>query len=333
MKSKVTIIIPVYKVEKYLSRCLDSILNQTLSDWKAIVVDDGSPDMSGKIADEYAEHDARFVVVHKKNEGVSAARNYALNMADGEYIMFLDSDDCIHPQTMEILYTIAKRENVDVVAFEYDHVAHKDADAVNFAPNKMPESFNKIYDINNIKYKYVKNLITKSTNEDYGPRSWYVQNSMVWMRMYRRSVIQDIRFDTKMHVFEDTLFWSRVLLRRVSGVITRLPLYYYSVNANSALHAGVKQTASDTIAGFSVVADEFRRSANTRDARIWYKRFLWSILSRVYRDAIRTTDINTRSDIIDGFKKMKSDGILNLAPGLHAKRYRKRILRFIAQNA
>ena len=333
MSPKITIIIPMYKVEKFLPRCLDSVLNQTFTDWSAILVDDGSPDNSGKIADKYAARDGRFIVVHKENAGVSAARNTALDMADGEYVMFLDSDDCIHPQTMEILYNIANRERVDVVAFEYDRDAHNAPDAANFPPDKMPESFKNKYDINNIKYKYVKNLITKSTNRDYGPRSWYVQNGMIWMRIYSRRLISGLRFDTKMRLFEDTLFWSHVLMRRVSGVITRLSLYYYTVNAGSALHAGAGQTAVGTIIGFGNMADEYRKKANRRDARIWYKRFLWSILSRVYRDTVHIADVAMRREIADAFKKLQIDGILDLAPGMHAHRYRRRILRFIRQNS
>ena len=334
MASKITIIIPMYKVEKYLPRGLDSVLNQTFTDWSAILIDDGSPDNSGKIADKYASRDKRFIVVHKKNAGVSTARNTALDMvADGEYIMFLDSDDCIHPQTMEILYNIAARENVDIVAFEYDRVAHNASNAADFPPDKVPESFSKRYDINRLKYKYVKNLVTKSTNHDMGPRSWYVQTGMTTMRMYRRDLISGLRFDTKMRVFEDTLFWSRVLMRRPSGVVTRLPLYYYTVNASSALRGGAGQSTIDTLAGFSAVADEYRGHAHPRDARIWYRRFLWSVLSRVYRGATRTADATIRQEIADAFNKMRLNGILDLAPGLHARRYRRRILRFISQNS
>ena len=195
MSPKITIIIPMYKVERYLPRCLDSVLNQTFADWSAILVDDGSPDNSGKIADEYAKHDKRFTVVHKENGGVSAARNTALDMADGEYIMFLDSDDCIHPQTMEILYNLAQRKAADVIAFDYDRVAHNAPDAADFPADKMPESFSNRYDTGRIKYKYVKNLITKSTNRDMGARAWYVQTGMTTMRMYRRAFISELQFE------------------------------------------------------------------------------------------------------------------------------------------
>ena len=333
MSPKMTIIIPMYNVERFLPRCLDSVLNQTFSDWSAILVDDGSPDNSGKIADKYAACDGRFVVVHKKNAGVSAARNTALDMADGKYIMFLDSDDCIHPQTMEILYALAERESADVVAFEYDRDAHSAPDASDFPPNETPESFKNKYDTKKIKYKYIKNLITKCTNHDKGPRSWYVQTGMATMRMYRRDLISDLRFDTKISVMEDTLFWSRVLLRRPSGVITRLPLYFYTVNATSALHGGGGQSVTELLFGFASVADEYRNDVTHSDARIWYRRFLWSVLSRIYRVAVKTTNRNEVQKITNAFKKLKSDGILDLAPGMHARRYRRRILRFVSKNS
>ena len=110
----------MYGVEKYLRRCLDSVLNQTFTDWQAICVDDGSPDKSGEIAEEYAERDGRFVVLHKENGGLSDARNYGMPHATGEYIMYLDSDDFIHPQTMEIAWDLAQHNNSDIVSFTYD---------------------------------------------------------------------------------------------------------------------------------------------------------------------------------------------------------------------
>ena len=92
---KISIIVPVYKVEKFLPKCIDSILSQTFTDFELILVDDGSPDNCGKICDEYAHKDDRVVVVHKLNEGVSIARNKGLDVAKGEYILFCDSDDFV----------------------------------------------------------------------------------------------------------------------------------------------------------------------------------------------------------------------------------------------
>ena len=118
----ISIIIPVYNVEKYLRRCLDSVLNQTFSDWQAICVNDGSPDNSAEILAEYAARDSRFVVVTKENGGLSDARNAGMPYANGEYIMYLDSDDFIHPQTMEIAYHLAQRDKSDIVSFTYDRI-------------------------------------------------------------------------------------------------------------------------------------------------------------------------------------------------------------------
>ena len=112
----------MYNVEKYLRRCLDSVQNQTFTDWQAICVDDGSPDKSGEIAEEYAKKDKRFVVIHKENGGLSDARNAGMEHATGDYILYIDSDDFIHPQTMEIAYDLAQRDNSDIVSFTYDRI-------------------------------------------------------------------------------------------------------------------------------------------------------------------------------------------------------------------
>ena len=91
----ISVIVPVCNVEKYIRRCLDSIQSQTFTDWECICIDDGSPDNSGKICDEYAEKNTRFVVLHKENGGVSSARNAGLDVAKGEYVTFCDSDDYV----------------------------------------------------------------------------------------------------------------------------------------------------------------------------------------------------------------------------------------------
>lgn len=333
MTSKISIIIPMYKVEKYLRRCLDSVQNQTFQDWQAICVDDGSPDKSGSIAEEYAKKDKRFIVVHKENGGLSDARNAGMPYADGKYIMFLDSDDCIHPQTMDILYNLAERENVDIVSFEYDRDAHKAPDASNFPADKMPEFFQNKLDLNKIKYKRVKNLITKSTNDDHGATAWKVQMCMVWMRMYKKSFISkfNLKFDTKMKILEDVIYWSQVLLHRPSGLITRLPLYYYTVNPGSLLHVGGGKVI-DTMTGLWCVADEYRKYGNPRDTRIWYKRFFYSIISRIFNNISRIQDVKDKREIVEMFNKMKVAGVFDIAPDFHARRYRRRIFKFISKN-
>lgn len=113
---KISVIIPVYNVESYLSKCIDSILCQTYTDFELLLVDDGSSDASGKICDMYKENDNRIRVFHKKNEGVSKARNLALNNALGEFVIFVDSDDWIEPNTFELV--LNQLENFDILFFD-----------------------------------------------------------------------------------------------------------------------------------------------------------------------------------------------------------------------
>ena len=116
---QISVIVPVYRVERYLPRCLDSIVAQTFTDWECILIDDGSPDNSGAICDEYAKQDSRFVVIHQENAGVSAARNAGLDAARGEWIAFVDSDDWVERDWLKILYGAAQENDIDVVEYGY----------------------------------------------------------------------------------------------------------------------------------------------------------------------------------------------------------------------
>lgn len=118
MSPEISIIVPVYKAEKYLNRCVDSILAQTFTDFECILIDDGSPDNCPAICDEYAEKDSRVKVIHQKNAGVSAARNAGLDVALGEWIGFVDSDDWIEEETYEVALNAAVEQNADIVQWK-----------------------------------------------------------------------------------------------------------------------------------------------------------------------------------------------------------------------
>lgn len=119
MKPCVSILVPIYRVpEKFLRQCIESLINQTLKNIEIILVDDGSPDNCGEICDEYAKFDKRIKVIHKKNEGLSAARNEAFFSSEGEYITFVDGDDYLEEKTCEIAYKIAKQENLELVFWD-----------------------------------------------------------------------------------------------------------------------------------------------------------------------------------------------------------------------
>ena len=112
--AKVSVIVPIYKVEKYIKKCVDSIVGQTLPDIEIILVDDGSPDDCGAICEGYAKQDLRIKVIHKANEGLSEARNTGINAATSEYIGFVDGDDYVAPDMYEVLYKNITEQNADV---------------------------------------------------------------------------------------------------------------------------------------------------------------------------------------------------------------------------
>lgn len=116
---KISIISPVYNAEKYIHKCVDSIMAQTFTDWELILVDDGSPDASGLICDQYASLDSRIRVIHRQNGGVSAARQTGLDAAQGEYVIHADPDDWVEPTMLEELYAKAKAEDADMVICDY----------------------------------------------------------------------------------------------------------------------------------------------------------------------------------------------------------------------
>lgn len=120
MDELISVVVPVYNVEQYIARCIDSILKQTYTNFEIILIDDGSPDQSGRICDEYAAIDKRITVIHQKNKGLSAARNAGLDIMRGQYVTFIDSDDFIHERYLAVLYQLIKRYGVGVsqVAFE-----------------------------------------------------------------------------------------------------------------------------------------------------------------------------------------------------------------------
>ena len=112
---KVSIIMPVYKVEEYVGKAIESIQAQTMKEWEFLIVDDGTPDRSGEICDEYAAKDERIHVIHKENGGAPSARNVAIDIAKGEYMYFMDSDDWAEPTMLEDMYNLAKRDNAQLV--------------------------------------------------------------------------------------------------------------------------------------------------------------------------------------------------------------------------
>ena len=209
---KVSVIVPIYKAELYIRRCIDSILLQTYKDFELILVDDGSPDKSGEICEEYAIKDTRVRVFHKINGGVSSARNLALDNAIGDFIMFVDSDDWIASDCLELCI----KEILD-----------KELDALQFG-------FVMVWD--DRKYYRIKNGTGILSGDHYIQTKSF--NVSAWGGVYKRNIIEEynLRFHSQLKLAEDQIFILS-LLRYVKRIkYLDKSLYYYFQRADSAVH-------------------------------------------------------------------------------------------------
>lgn len=211
----ISIIVPVYNVENYIHRCIDSILTQTYRDFELILVDDGSPDNCGAICDEYSAKDGRIVVIHQKNGGLSAARNAGIDWvfanSDSEWLTFVDSDDWIHPEYLERLLSAAISNNVGLSICAYSRT---EGIAVPAAEAKQSAVWN--------------------------PEEYYVAhrtNAIVaWGKLYQKSSFLFIRFPVgKIH--EDEFTTYKILFSQEAVAVDETPLYYYFFNSSGIVNS------------------------------------------------------------------------------------------------
>ena len=212
----ISVIVPVYKVEKYLPRCIESVLKQTYKNFELILVDDGSPDNSGKICDEYALRDNRIKVIHKENGGVSSARNTGIDAANGEYINFIDSDDWVPENSLEILLnTIIENDaELSICGFEFRGI--------------------KV-----VSKKYEKKFIDFRETEDAELVEIFRQCFFYSAcgKLFKTKILKedDIKFSNKIKIGEDTLFVRKYLINIKKIEISNKSVYFYNqLNFSSA---------------------------------------------------------------------------------------------------
>lgn len=220
---KVSIIVPVYNTEKYLKRCIDSIISQTYHDWELILIDDGSVDKSGEICDEYASFDSRIQVIHQKNKGVSHARNVGINVARGTYIMFCDSDDYVSNNWVEDLYTAVREHSASMVYCNYIKVS--EIGDISQKSNLKIENVNIDSDRNKFIY-YINRILNSITGWE------------IWNRLFIREIISEnrIRFSEECENFaEDLCFVLEYLLYCKTIIGIEAANYYYVEHPNSMM--------------------------------------------------------------------------------------------------
>ncbi|MDO4378753.1 MAG: glycosyltransferase family 2 protein [Erysipelotrichia bacterium] len=233
---KISVIIPVYKVEKYLDRCIESVVGQTYKNLEIILIDDGSPDNCPKMCDDWAKKDNRIRVIHKENEGVSSARNYGIDIATGEYISFVDSDDIIHPKYYEIM--LNNIGDADMVYCEYK----KFDDKCDF-----DDSFD--YDVET----YIYNEIYSKAPFSY---------SEVWNKIIRFDILNDLRFKEGIKNAEDTLFSFELSNRCEKVVFVRYKLYGYFVRETGAVGSIDIEGRKDVVKVCKYMCDCISRTEN-----------------------------------------------------------------------
>jgi len=216
MQELISVIIPVYNVEKYLKRCVDSVINQTYTNLEIILVDDGSPDECGKICDEYAAIDNRIKVIHKENGGLSSARNAGIDIATGIYFSFIDSDDFVSENFIEKLYFLIKQYNADISQCDFARTL-----------GEIPEIDTEDIVINEYdNISMIKNLY----NEHYVP------TVVVVTKLYHSSLFEAIRYpEGRLH--EDEATTPLLLYRSSKCVLSTEKLYYYYFNENSIMNS------------------------------------------------------------------------------------------------
>ncbi len=251
---KISVIVPVYKVEKYLSRCVDSILRQSFIDFELILVDDGSPDLCGDICEQYAASDSRVVVIHRENGGLSAARNsgieWGLNNSDSKWITFIDSDDWIHCRMLEIMYNSVLKNKTDIAVCDYRRI-------------------NSFYD----------DISVSGYSESvYDALDFFADNSSAAMvsvcKLYRKNLFSDCRFpEGKLH--EDVFTTYKLFAKADKISYINTALYFYYQNNDSIVHSSYSLRKLDEVEAGEEQVEFFKEKNDERNLTEAYKRLMY----------------------------------------------------------
>lgn len=220
METAISVIVPIYRVEKYLPACIDSILNQTFTDFELILVDDGSPDRCPEICDETAKRDARVRVIHQANQGLSAARNAGIEAARGAWLSFVDSDDYIAPQFYEKLYQTAQRTDADCVMCSVQNVDE--------SGKPIDSALMRVAD----EVKTGQEVLRKIGRDDVTP---YLT---AWNKLYRRKLFNTLRYPAGRQN-EDVFVFAELFCQVQRAVCVAEPLYFYRKRIGSIMNSVV----------------------------------------------------------------------------------------------
>lgn len=227
-KGLVSVVLPIYKVDKYLECCIESVTTQSYSNLEIILVDDGSPDNCPKICDEWARKDERIKVVHKQNAGLGMARNTGIEHATGEYICFLDSDDYVTPYMIEKVYLLAKKTGADIVTYGFCNIG-QDGKLMKAI---VPKTIKEVYQGEEVQEIFLPDLIT----DDLHNGKCTNLSISAWASFYSMELIKRSgwKFVSEREIISEDVYSMLLLYEHVQKVaVLPEPLYYYRENSNS----------------------------------------------------------------------------------------------------
>jgi len=286
-KPLISVIVPVYNVEKYLPMCLNSILAQTFKDFELICVDDGSTDNGLAILQEYAQKDKRVKVIHQENQGLVGARNSGIQVARGEYLCFVDSDDRIHSQLLEICLDLSQKEKADWVVFQLKEVA------ADFNIDEVE------YDLKKLVYLQTENPILYCRSREKFEIPFGIP-----MKLYRKSFFDAHPFDMKIY-FEDYPQTLDFCAAHPKTVILSLPLYFYTRNQASISRANFSvQKIKDYHKGLNYVYEIYKN----RPAEL--KKVVYNVFGRILKrqlSLIKHSEKSVQKELIKEFAEELCD--------------------------
>lgn len=232
---KVSILIPAYNAAAFLPKCLDSVLNQTYQDLQVVIVDDGSKDKTLGVCQSYAEKDSRIEVYHQENQGVASTRNHLLEKAKGDYVLFVDADDCIELDMVEYLVSLATELDAEMVMCDRVINDAKPSD-------KKPE---------------IKILPNEEAIHDFLQHDYFV--GALWNKLFKRSVVDGLSFHKDIWYGEDALFTWEALQRVKTVLASNKQLYHYYMNEESISHQSFGEKKLSSRKAWSLILDEVRK--------------------------------------------------------------------------
>jgi Glycosyltransferases involved in cell wall biogenesis len=318
----VSIIIPVYNVSKYLPECLESIFSQTYTNWEAICVNDGSTDNSLEILKEYAARDKRIKIIDGPNAGISCARNTAMLHASGEYVMYVDSDDFIHPQTLEIAFALMERDDSDIVSWYRSKY---------FTSSGRPKNWDRRWDIQSIRSLVTDDVVSKVTELNNPFIHMPIKHFYIWRYLFKIELVRDIDFIPHLK-YEDFPWCCEVMLRKPRTTITNLRLYYYRRNPTSTtrrLKGKTMEKMEHWLKGFDRVYSLYSRKADSHQMEQWTKNCMWPVVKYHFIKPLRHMTAEERETAWTRLKEMELAGMFDKCKGLRSRLIKRKLMAFL----